>query len=463
VDPQQVEELTTNPTESLAFEIKTWIDPDSPEGRAKIVKSCIALRNNDGGALLIGFNNQTGAPDPNTLLQDVKASFHIDKIQGMVTKHASESFEVEIHWIERDSQSYPLIAVPGGVKSPVAARSPITDGANVLLAEHRVYIRSLQSNNTPATTEATWKDWPTVVSRCFENHEADIGRFVRRHLTPDVIQQLRDALGSLPQPAPPASTLAEQARIFLNESAVRFDAVAAALPEQLPPHDAWEVAAVVGDPLQRHTNNTKFLNLINSSNPRYTGWPLWINSRTRNDETSHPRVVDGAWEAMVIGRNVGHIDFWRASGAGKFYQRRAYEDDTKAAFSSAAPKPQTVLDFGLVIYRTAEAIAVPLEFIRAMGGTSDDTQVAFCFRWRGLKGRRLSTWANPNRMLWDDDLTAYQDEVTASIVVPLSAAKTSIPAYTNEVVRPVFEVFGGAEISPSVVDEMVTSMLTRRW
>jgi hypothetical protein len=116
-----------------------------------------------------------------------------------------------------------------------------------------------------------------------------------------------------------------------------------------------------------------------------------------------------------------------------------------------------------VIYRTAEAIAVPLEFIRAMDGTSDDTQVAFCFRWRGLMGRRLSNWANQNRMLWDDDLTAYQDEVTTSIVVPLSAAKTSIPTYTNEVVRPLFEVFGGAEIPPKAVDEMVTSMLTRTW
>lgn len=463
MDQQQIEELTTNPTESLAFEIKTWIDPDSPEGRAKVVKSCIALRNNDGGALLIGFNNHTGAPDANTLLQDVKGSFHIDKIQAMVGKHSSEAFEIEVHWIERGGQPYPVIAVPGGVKSPVAARSPILDAQNnVLLAEHRVYVRSLLSNNTPATTEATWRDWPVVVGRCFENREADIGRFIRRHLTPDVIHQLRDALGSLPAAAPPEPTLEERARSFLDESLTRYDAVVAALTEPLPPHDAWEVAAVAGDPLQRYANNTKFLNLINSNNPRYTGWPLWINSRTFNDQSRHPHVVEGAWEAMVIGRNVGHIDFWRASGDGKFYQRRAYEDDTQRAFSQAAPQPQTVLDFGLVIYRTAEAIAVPLEFIRAMGGASDDTQVAFCFRWKGLKGRKLSSWANPNRVMWDD-FVAYQDEVTASVVVPLGAAKSSIPAYTNEVVRQVFEIFNGAEIESAIVEEMATSMLTRRW
>jgi hypothetical protein len=302
VDQQRLDELTTNPTESLAFEIKTWIDPDSPEGRAKIVKSCIALRNHDGGALLVGFNNQTGASDLNTLLQDVRASFHIDKIQGMVTKHASEAFEIEVHWIERGTQSHPLVVVPGGVKSPVASRSPIVDSAGAtLLAENRVYVRSLQSNNTPATTEATWRDWPTVVSRCFENREADVGRFIRRHLTPDVIQQLRDTLGSTLQSAPSAPTLAEKARIFLDESSARFDIVAAALQDQLPPHGAWEVAAVAGDPVQGHTNNRKFLNLINSTNPSYTGWPLWINSSTLNDPNSHPRVIDGAWEAMVRG------------------------------------------------------------------------------------------------------------------------------------------------------------------
>jgi hypothetical protein len=270
VDQQQADELAANPSESLALEIKTWIDPDSPEGRAKIVKSCIALRNFDGGRLLIGFNNDTGAPEVNTVLQDVKASYHIDKIQAMVTKQASEAFEIEVRWIERDGQSYPLIVVPAGVKSPVAARSPIVDAqSHSLIEQDCVYVRSLQSNNTPATTKATWRDWPELVARCFENREADIGRFVRRHLTPDVIQQLRETLGSA-QPAPTPPSLEEQALRFLEESAARFQAVASELPQPLPPHGAWEVAAVAGEPVQKYATNTTFLNLITSNNPKYT-------------------------------------------------------------------------------------------------------------------------------------------------------------------------------------------------
>ncbi|WP_392531095.1 hypothetical protein [Nostoc sp. C117] len=54
--------LVLNPSESLSVEIKRWIDPQSKEGIAKIAKACIALRNNDGGIFLVGFNND-GSPD----------------------------------------------------------------------------------------------------------------------------------------------------------------------------------------------------------------------------------------------------------------------------------------------------------------------------------------------------------------------------------------------------------------
>jgi hypothetical protein len=459
VDQQQGEELTQNPSESLALEIKTWIDPDSPEGRAKIVKSCIALRNHDGGRLLIGFNNDTGEPEVNTLLQDVEASFHIDNIQGMVTKHASEAFEVEVRWIRGGGKSYPLIVVPTGVKSPVAVRSPIVDTQKniTLLEQDCVYVRSLKSNNTPATTRATWRDWPDLIARCFENREADIGRFVRRHFTPENLQHLRETLGSA-QSEPPPPSLHEQAMAFLEESAARFEAVASALPQPLPPCGAWEVAAVASEPVQKQTTNMTFLNLITSKNPKYTGWPLWMNSRN-----SPPRVVAGAWEELINSQLLGHIDFWRASGEGKYYHRRAFEDDTSALASRRqAPTPGTVLDLGLVIYRTAEAIAVALAFIEAMGDTSEETQVAFCFRWRGLKNRTASSWANPDRLLWDA-YVAHDDELTTSIVVPLAAAKSSIPAYTYEIVRKVFAIFDGLEISPEIVADMVNRMLTRRW
>ena len=85
-----------NPSERLSVELKDWIDPDIPEGITKIVKACLAMRNNDGGYLLIGFNNESGSPNIQDAPKDVETRFHIDKIQGYVSKYSSEAFEVSI-------------------------------------------------------------------------------------------------------------------------------------------------------------------------------------------------------------------------------------------------------------------------------------------------------------------------------------------------------------------------------
>ena len=63
--------LLASPRESLDLELKQWIDPTTPEGIAKIAKGCLALRNNNGGRLVIGFKDD-GQPDPANLPTDVR-------------------------------------------------------------------------------------------------------------------------------------------------------------------------------------------------------------------------------------------------------------------------------------------------------------------------------------------------------------------------------------------------------
>jgi hypothetical protein len=63
VDLSQLQQLIDKPAESLSVELKSWIDPDQPEGAAKIVKAALALRNHGGGYLIIGFNNDTREPE----------------------------------------------------------------------------------------------------------------------------------------------------------------------------------------------------------------------------------------------------------------------------------------------------------------------------------------------------------------------------------------------------------------
>ena len=53
----ELRDLLDNPRENLGVELKRWIDPNTDEGAAKIAKGCIALRNNNGGLLIIGFKD----------------------------------------------------------------------------------------------------------------------------------------------------------------------------------------------------------------------------------------------------------------------------------------------------------------------------------------------------------------------------------------------------------------------
>jgi len=57
IDQTRIDDLVARPTESLNVEIKRWINPDEPEGEAKIAKAALALRNRNGGYLIIGQTN----------------------------------------------------------------------------------------------------------------------------------------------------------------------------------------------------------------------------------------------------------------------------------------------------------------------------------------------------------------------------------------------------------------------
>src|SRR2546429_2657512 len=93
-DLSRIKALVERPGESLAIEIKRWIDPDQPQGKAILVKAALALRNYGGGYIVIGFDNDTLEPDKHNVPPDVKALFHIDKIHGLISRYASEPFEV---------------------------------------------------------------------------------------------------------------------------------------------------------------------------------------------------------------------------------------------------------------------------------------------------------------------------------------------------------------------------------
>lgn len=146
-------DFLARPREGLAVELKQWIDPSTPEGTAKIVRACIALRNSNGGRLIIGFRDDS-SPDVGNAPPDPRPSFSVDAIQAIVSRYSAEPFAIDVQFYEVGGQTIPVIAVPPGVRTPVAAKADLRDhSGKVLVRDHAVYVRSVQSNNVVSSTE----------------------------------------------------------------------------------------------------------------------------------------------------------------------------------------------------------------------------------------------------------------------------------------------------------------------
>lgn len=125
----------------------------------------LALSNHGGGYFITGFDDKTLRPDIENIPQDVRTAFHIVKIQELITRFSSEPFEILVEFPEREDQLYPVIVVPPGAKTPVASKSHLQNptGKENLISQDDVYVRSLNSNNTPGATKPKGKDWARIV------------------------------------------------------------------------------------------------------------------------------------------------------------------------------------------------------------------------------------------------------------------------------------------------------------
>lgn len=458
----KLNQLVDKPSESLLLELKDWIDPDSIEGKAKIIKAILAMRNNDGGYLLIGFDNGDCSPNIDDAPNDVLQLFHTDKIQGYVTKFSSEPFEIFVHYPEIAGKNFVVIEVPQGVKTPVAAKSDLVDQGKYLIRSDKVYVRTLNSNHTPSTAEAKWNDWPKVMEKCFENREADVGRFIRRHLSSTSSDILKEMLQTLfPGGASGSSSDDGELQQLLDCSFSRYKIVARERAGDLPNHGSMEVAVLIEGAVDDFAPNKAFLNLISATNPSYTGWPVWGVSRSFTEDSHRPFVFEGVWEAFIASLDQGsldHLDYWRISPAGKFYLYRALQDDMCTI--DRAPQPGTSLDFSLAILRVAESMAVAIAFAKAMG-CDEAGSIKIAYRWQGLHQRILNSWANPGRYLSCDN-TAYQNEVVTKIDVPIDTAPGAIAGYVHHIIKNLFEVFDGFELPSEVTDDIVRRLIERR-
>jgi hypothetical protein len=469
---QEIDELLRRPSEGLNVEVKTWLNPSFPADIAKIVKGTFALRNRNGGFFIIGLNDKTLKPDSRSHSTRVQEIYHTDAIQSIISKYASSLFEIEVTFGQVDGVDIPVIVVPSGVTFPVATKAHLRDAnGKSLIAFGQIYFRTLNANGTPSTAAAQPQDWKDIVEICFENREADLGRFLRRLVgsgTADVGALLQAAVRPARRSGDDGGTTAkpllrDRALELLDEGMKRFGTEVAQRKlsgeaKRLVEGGSWEVALIIDPPKVDQLPTESFRQILASSNPRFTGWPVWLDSSDFRETANRPVVRSGAWETFVVSveEDFSDVDFYRFDPNGKFYLYRNLQDD-----ASNKVRPGTALDPILVVIRLAEAVAVGLAFAKALGWPAEQTTLGFATRWTKIRGRKIHSWAN-NRAYFSERSPASDDVAVGFCQLHADTPANAIAPTIETLARPLFVLFGGFEMPKPSIEQWVQKLIERR-
>lgn len=477
MSPDELQAWLQRPTETLQRELKSWVGITTPVDKALVARALIALRNRNGGVLAFGFDDKTLLPVEDGRPADLVAAYHPDTLQKLVPDFIEPAFPISVDFVKRDGQEFPVVVVPAGVRSPAMARQGVKNTkGEIVLRQHAVYVRSANNNVVQSTEPQSVQDWDELMEICFNNREADVGRFMRRHLG-GVLDELglklkseqaakvapAPALPSTPTPeAPPApASPARSPDVVLDEGATKFAARVAYLRKQgtaIPEQKTWRESAVVLTGPVRPLVGQHILHAVFPRHPQHSGWPLWIDSRNLGDfEKPYPSA--GGWEAFVVMNEQAIVkgtmlDFWRIDPRGEFYQRRSLEDDLWPKVPDA--NRGTTFDIINGIRRVVETLSTVQAFAQGMTASPEIATLKAAFRWTNLRGRLLISM-EPGRDFFAPT-AAYEDVAQSAVEMPLQTAPGAVASYVNQAVTPLFAAFG-YQVPRFVVDELTAKTL----
>ena len=188
----------------------------------------------------------------------------------------------------------------------------------------------------------------------------------------------------------------------------------------------------------------------------------WINSQGFTNLETRPYVKKGGWEALIANEHYADknaIDFWRIEPTGRFYVLRTFEDDTAFSLLNRNGKPGELLDFLLLISRTAEILGTGKAFAEAFGANLKNTKLEFAFRLTGLKGRTICCWVEPGRRIIQS-VKAEDSEVISKCSIPLEIPQSALWQSVKTITQPVFDIFGSG-VGDSIIEEITNNTLNR--
>ncbi|MHB8425759.1 MAG: AlbA family DNA-binding domain-containing protein [Gammaproteobacteria bacterium] len=463
--PAELDRLLDTLPEDLTVECKPFLDLSKEAVKADFIKTCIALRNQNGGFLILGVRNtprQLVTPHPEWLLDQ----YTDDKIRQLISTHVSDPFDIGLYRHKRANSIYPIIEIPSGVKIPISATKDIS-GDNNSSSEKRlkarmVYVRTLKTNGTPSTAEATSKDWGDLMDRCVANRETDIAGFLRRNFSPKALQLYRAAIGSLLTDGSDVAVLSHPiSHSILNEGrAMYVERVSKPLngtsSVNIPRHGSMEASLYLPNVRPGIIADRTFLQCIKLAAVYQHDAPMWDTSGRIEDA---PYQIENSYEAFRVHLGTSYIaesvEFWKAKPSNWFYHYRSFLED----FGVIAPldklPPGSAFAFEWQACKVAHVIFTGLNLWNQFHGDGHQPHLDFAFRWNNLNGRQLFLMGNRFELLPLD--VCRTNTVESQVYVPVDTAPTAVAQYVYEAVRGVYASFGGFTVPQERIERVVTT------
>lgn len=451
----------TRPTEALAVELKPWLDPTKVEHQSVLVKGLIALRNHGGGRMMIGYRDDGSVRSDAPF--DVRERYQSEAVQDLLSRHAAERFEIEVVIEQVDGVDTAVVIVPAGVRTPVRVKSAVKgqrdDGPHDFLRAGIVPMRTLEANGRASSSECGDADWEKLMQTCFDNREADVARFVRRHLAGmgGQVGELLAALRGLPVEEKPGT----QAQDFLTLGGSLF-ADEVTRRANLEGYDTlvkWggreASIAIIPEPLGFAANQV-FLQRVLASLPRVTSYPPWAD--TSGSLSGQPQVIRERWQGFLFGRDrFNALTFDVFDPRGLFYEYRLMLLDVIAEANRSTPR--AVLGERETLADVTEVLMTGLAFAQALAVADDTHEVRFAFRWTGLKDRLVDKWFTGSRTAFVSDEEA---STISAVAIPADTPHNALGPAIAQVVAPLFRMFRGYETAPTQIEETLRQMIERR-
>jgi hypothetical protein len=254
------QELVDRPRESLDIEIKSWLDLNDANQRADLAKAIIAIANHGGGFIVIGFSegdagNFTTDPNRPPNLNGLSQ----DAVQDAVQKYLEPPVQCRVsHISHADGHGqFPVIAIPGGHRTPIKARAGSPDGK---LIATRVYIRRPGPRSEEPQSSA---EWDHLFERCI------------RARSTELLDSIRDVLAGVSPQTPLQPDLSARLQSFTEEAQARWNKRVSDLPINAAPRfpKGYYEASFAIDGAFEHHDLRHFRDVFQTALKNHSGWP----------------------------------------------------------------------------------------------------------------------------------------------------------------------------------------------